>query len=454
MLWVARVDYSKHLEKADEALRRKNFDFAIEVYQQLLELEPDLGEARRGLRQALRKRFEAKGGGRLMRALSGAVPLATAKTLRKAGRNDACAKSLESYLASNPLDEDANLLLGLALDDAGHKKSALAVYEFVAELAPKNSEALKRAGALMYRGGDHVRALEYYERALKADPRDQEALKARKDLSAEAALTKTNFENVSHSRDMMANKEETRALERSRRLHLSDEELASERTRLETKYADNPTDPDVMLELADIAEKSKDLETASSLVDRALSYRKTSFDLICRAGDLRAKLLKKAIARADKAGQAEEAARLERELIVDEARDYRQRVEAHPSDLALRVQLGKRLLRADDADAALAELQKATADARHEREARALLAQCFEKKGFLDLARKEYERALGDGRELDQRAKEILYNLAGIAIQEGDSAQARSFYARIYEVDVGFRDVASKMNELRGTPPR
>ncbi len=448
------MDYSKHLEKAEEALRRKNFDFAIEVYQQLLELEPDLGEARRGLRQALRRKFEAKGGGRFMRALSGAMPLATAKALRKAGRHDACAKSLESYLVSNPLDEDANLLLGLSLEDAGHKKSALAVYEFVAELAPKNSEALKRAGALMYRGGDHVRALEYYERALKADPRDQEALKARKDLSAEAALTKTNFENVSHSRDIMQNKEEARALERSKRMHLSDEELAQERERLEKKYSDNPSDPDVMIEFADIAEKCKDLETASSLVDRALSYRKNSFDLICRAGDLRAKLVKKAISRADKEGKADEAARLEQELIVHEAHDYRLRVEAHPSDVALRVQLGKRLLRAQDADGALAELQKATGDPRHEREARALLAQCFQTKGFLDLARKEYERALGDGRELDLRAKEILYNLASIAVAEGDTAQARTLYARIYEVDVGFRDVAAKMDELRKAPGR
>lgn len=443
------MDYSKHLEKAEEALRRRNFDFAIEVYQQLLELEADLGEARAGLRRALRRRHEAKSGGRLLRALTGAVPLASAKALRKAGRHDAAAKSLESYLSGNPLDEEANLLLGLSLEDAGHKKSALAVYEFVAEIAPKNADALKRAGALMYRGGDHARALEYYERALKADPRDQEALKARKDLAAEAALTKTNFEKVAHSRDLMQNKEEARALERSKRLHLSEEELNEERARLEAKYAEASNDPDVMIELAEICEKLKDLETAADLVDRALSYRRTSFDLICKSGDLRGKLLKKAISRADKEGKPEEAARLEAELIREEAADARRRVEAHPSDVALRVLLGKRLLRAGDADAALAELQKATSDARHEREARTLIAQCFHKQGFLDLARKEYERALGDGRELDLRAKEILYNLAEIAASGGDRDQARSLYARIYEVDVGFRDVASKMHELR-----
>jgi tetratricopeptide (TPR) repeat protein len=248
---------------------------------------------------------------------------------------------------------------------------------------------------------------------------------------------------------MMHNRDETLALERSKRMHLSEEELAQERERLEAKYAENAGDPDVMIELADIAEKQKDLETASSLIDRALSYRKTSFDLICRAGDMRAKMLKKSIARADKAGKADEAAQLEKELIEAEAADWRARVDAHPSDLALRVQLGKRLLRNGAADAALAELQKATADPRHEREARTLLAQCFQQKGFLDLARKEYERALGDARELDERAKEILYNLADIAASEGDRAGARAFYVRVYEVDVGFRDVAAKMDAFR-----
>lgn len=196
------VDYSKHLQKADEALKRRNWDFAIEVYQQLLELEPDLADARAGLRQALKKRHEQnKGGGKLFKALAGAGPLAMAKTLAKAGKYAAAAKSLEQYLTGNPLDEDANYQLGVALEGAGHFKSARAVYEFLAEIAPKNPDGLKRAGALMYREGDHAKALEYYERALQADPRDQDALKARKDLSAERALRAGRFETVQHSRE-------------------------------------------------------------------------------------------------------------------------------------------------------------------------------------------------------------------------------------------------------------
>ena len=41
--------------EAEEAFRRRNYDFAVEVYQQLLEIDPDLAEARSGLRRALKK---------------------------------------------------------------------------------------------------------------------------------------------------------------------------------------------------------------------------------------------------------------------------------------------------------------------------------------------------------------------------------------------------------------
>ena len=128
---------------------------AAATFKKLLEIEPDLGEARAGLRSAYAKRFEAKkGGSKFLRALEGAAPLAMAKTLRKAGKHDAAAKALESYLATSPLDVDANLMLGMSLEDGGHTRSALAVYEFLAGIAPKNPEGLKRAGAMAWRGGD------------------------------------------------------------------------------------------------------------------------------------------------------------------------------------------------------------------------------------------------------------------------------------------------------------
>jgi tetratricopeptide (TPR) repeat protein len=444
------VDYSKHLQKADEALKRRNWDFAVEVYQQLLELEPDLAEARAGLRAALKKRHEQhKGGGRLFKALAGAGPLAMAKTLAKAGKHAAAAKALEQYLSGNPLDEDGNYELGLALENAGHYKSARAVYEFLAEIAPKNPDGLKRAGAMMYREGDHAKALEYYERALQADPRDQEALKARKDLSAERALKAGRFDSVQHSREQIKDKEQAIDLERTKRRQLNDEDWAGERERLEALYADNPKDPELLTKLADVNERLKDYETALDFAVRAQQYRKDSFELVCKVGDLRSKMLRKRIARADKEGNAELAGRLEVELVEAEVEDFRSRVWIHPGDAALRLQLGRRLLKKGDLDAALAEFQKAQIDARVQRDARMGMAQCFQRKGYADLAKKEYLRVLEGVQEIDERAKEVLYALGAIAESEGRTDEARSNYARVYEVDIGYRDVAQKMERFR-----
>ena len=77
------------------------------------------------------------------------------------------------------------------------------------------------------------------------------------------------------------------------------------------------------------------------------------------------------------------------------------------------------------------------------------MAGCFQKKGILDLARQEYDRALEACRGIDDRAKEILYNLGLISEADGDPEGARGAYVRIYEVDIGYRDVAEKMEQLR-----
>lgn len=444
------LDFTKQIQKAEEAFRRRNYDFAVELYRQLLDLSPDLGEARAGLRRALRKRHEAAGGGgRLFRAVSGALPLSKARALEKLGKHDACARALEDYLASNPLDEEANLLLGLALEQAGHLRSACAVYEFTAEIAPKNAEALKRAGAMMQRQGEHTKALAYYERALEADPRDQEALKARKNLAAETALSRSNVGAVVHSRELIKDKDRTRELERSKRLIQSEEELRAELARLEERFAENASDVELMVQLSEVHERLGDPAAALEFAQRAQTYRQDSLELASRVGELESKRLKKAVARADKAGNQAEATALEQELVAHEIQDYRRRVELRPGDLSLRLQLAKKLLRAGEVDGALAELQRCADEPRVRDEALFLLAQGFQQKGIHELARKEYERALSVAEPKSERAKEILYNLGAIAEAQGNRAEARSFYIRIYEIDIGYRDVAGKMATLR-----
>jgi tetratricopeptide (TPR) repeat protein len=443
------VDFSKHLQKADEAVRRRNYDFAVELYRQLLDLDPDQGEARAGLRQALKQRAGAKGGGKLLRGLKGAMPLSKAHGLLKLKRHDAAARALEDYLESNPLDVEANLLLGGALEASGHLNSARAVYEFVAEVDPRNAEGLKRAGAMLQATGDFARALEFFERALEVDPRDQDALKARKDLAAESALSTSGLDQATHSRERLADAAQTQELERGRRSHLSEEELREELARAEERFHEEPSDPDRMLALATIHERLKDPEAALDLVERALDYRRGDAQLTARAGDLRSSILRRRLAEAGRRGDEAEADRIEAELALHELEDYRRRVAARPGDGSLRLALAQRLVRSEDLDGALAELQQAQDDPRLRREVAELKGRCFQGKGFPDLAAREFERALEGLPQTDERAKEILYTLGLLAEDQGDREAARGFYARVFEVDIGFRDVSQKMESLR-----
>lgn len=442
------MDFSKQLAKAEEAFKRRNYDFAADLYRQLVDIDPDLGEARGGLRRANQKRRERKKLGIFGRA-GGAVPLGKARAMAKLKKYDAAAAALEDYLAAAPLDEDANLLLGELLEAAGHRRSALAVFAFLAEIAPRNVEGLKRAGAVAAALGDVAGAIAYYERALGVDPRDQEAIKARKNLAAEAAIQQSSLDSVGHSREAMRDEQEAVRLERRARRHQTPEELREEIARLEDRLAEEGRSAELLIEIGELYAKLRDWPAALEFHSQALEYRRDDFDLACKVGDLEGRVLKKKVAQADKRGDREEADRLEAELLAHELGELRRRVERRPGDMQLRLDLGKRLVRAGEVDSALGEFQKVLGDPRLGAEARFHMAGCFQKKGILDLARKEYEAALEGCGAADDRGKEILYNLGLISEAEGDPEGARSSYIRIFEVDIGYRDVAAKMESLK-----
>ncbi|MFT5080052.1 MAG: tetratricopeptide (TPR) repeat protein [Bacteroidia bacterium] len=441
------MDFSKQLKKADESMRRRNFDFAVDLYRSLLDINPDLGEARAGLRQAVRKRAERKKRGLFSKA-GGAIPLGRAKAMAKVKKFDGAVKALEDYLSGNPTDEAGNLMLGQMLEAAGHNKSAFAVYAFLAEIAPKNVQGLKQAGFLAQRVGEPMRAIEYFEAALAADPRDQEAIKARKNLSAEAALQQTGLDNVAHSRDALKDKDDTKRLEQRQRRHRTPEELREEVTGLEATLAETPSDPELLLRIGGLYKDLRDWPAALEFHERALEYRRDDYDLECTVADLGVRALKKQIAAAGKAGDEAKADRLEKKLAEHEVQDFQRRVVRRPGDMSLRLGLGKRLMRGGELNLALGEFQKAHGDSRVGGEALFLMARCFHEKGVLDIARKEYERALEGCRGVDDRAKEILYNLGLISEAEGDPESARGAFIRIYEVDISYRDVAEKMEAL------
>jgi tetratricopeptide (TPR) repeat protein len=442
------VDLSKFLEQAADAAKRRNYAMAVKIYGRMLAIQPDFGEARAGLRQVLFQKVAQKPASKLTAMLLGGLNLPLAGLLRMLGQHAAAAKSLERYLAYDPTAEAQNLKLGSALQRAGFANSALAVYAAYAEFQPRCLEACRAAGALYYEQGKVAESLAMYEYALKVDPRDQESLKARKNLAAEGALQSTGIESAQSSRDLIKDKDKQQKLERSERLQLSSEEVESELDELEVKLQENPGDHKLLRRAARLREMAKDIRGALDLIEQLLKSKPDDSELLDQAGDLRIRLqeqmVQKALKRGDE-GSAERAREALAKLRVGEAR---RQVERNPTDLGARYELGSGLLEVGEVDDAIAELQQAVKDPRKKPDAMFLLGQAFQQKDLHDLALGRFENVLevaGSG----LRAKEALYEMGVICEGLGRAGDALGHFTKILEQDIGFRDVAKKVEALK-----
>jgi len=440
------MDLSKHLENAADATKRRNYPLAIKIYGQVLQIQPDYGEARAGLRRALFDKQKQKPTSKLNAVLVGGLHLISAELCRLCGRHAAAARAYERYLVHDPMAEGPNLKLGTALQRAGLDRSALAVFEAFAVAQPRCLPASRSAGALFYAQGKVVPALAMFEQALKIDPRDQESLKARKNLAAEGALRSTGIENAQSSRDLIKGKEQQ--VDRPERLQLSAQEIEEELGQLEARLPDAPNDQKLLRRVAKLREMAKDLSGALDLVERLVAQAPADAELQEHAGDLRIRLQEQIVEKAHKRGDEAATARARQALGQVRVAEARRRVERNPADFGARFLLGAGLLDAGEVDAAIAELQQSVKDPRKKNEALFLLGRAFQLKNLPELALGQYDKAMqaaGSG----VLAKEALYEMGEICSRIGKREDALRHFTRILEQDIGFRDVAKRVEQMK-----
>ena len=443
------VDLSRHLEKAEEASRKKNFPFAIQLYQQILALKPDYEEARRGLHQTLDRYASYRKVQPFLAYLSSLGPRISA-FFSRLGKNPAGeARAWEKVLKVDPRNQGALQALGNALEKAGFLRSAQVVFEDLAGLRGKDPEPWKRVGALRHRLGDLDGALDAYEKALAADPRDQEALRARKNLSAEGALERTRFAQASSSRELIKDKEKARELERSQRVVRTREDMEEDLEALEKKLAGNPDAPALLLRKAETLRKLGKNKEALGLLEDLRSRGEGGLAALRLLGELKIQEKEEALEKARQgggAGEALERARAElEETRLQVARDL---VQSNPTDLGLKFRLGEALLAQGRVDEAVAEFQQAVKDPRFKTEAQVRLGRAFQRKGLVDLAVSQYSKALESLGASGEKAREILYEMGVLLEEKGDLEGAKEKFARIYEEDITFKDVSERLERL------
>jgi len=444
------ANINKLIERAEDAHKKRNYDYAITVFLEAVSFAPNNRRAREGLRNAELKKWEKSYpsaaavaifglGARLGMFVAG---------LGKKGNPEAYMMACERFLKMDPKNRKVNMALGAAAAAAGHLEAAIFAYETAAEHHPSDVAALKSLGHLLAQNGEIQRAHRTFDKVVSLNAQDQEAIKMRKNLAAEASLKETGFETAKSSRELVKDKEATGRLEQADRMYQTEDDLDAQRDSLQRRIESEPENTELMKNLAEVFERLKDYDGAIAVYEKALKVRPGDQTLTFALGDVKMTKIEQAMYALKSAGDEAELARKEQEFLDLQTEEFRARVQAYPTDMKLRFKLGNLLLRKDLLDDAIAQFQQTVRDPKFRAESRLRLGRAFADKGQFELAIRQLEQALEGQAGANERVKEIWYALGDVHDRQGSAEQARDWFGKIYEVDISFRDVGDRLHKL------
>ncbi len=452
------MDVSKLFERAQTALERNNLEYAVDLFQQILAIEPNFVVARKAIRGVQRRQLQQTGlplPAKIMAVLKGMPVLVMILIFRITNNHERMMIECEKFLAGYP----ANLFILGCLADAARKAkyldSAIACYEAIVEQNPEHTMALKELGRAYAAKGDVKKAQFYYDEVRRQNPDDMEADRAVRDLAALGTI-KGGWDQAGSFREVMADEEKAQKLEEEQHVVRTSDDIEKAIANLQEELAKTPDQPRALVKLGDLLLRKDDFDGARDMYEKAQKIDAADATIRTKLGDaeiqrlaaevkkLRAELAKKP----DDAAVEQKFTAKRKERLRFTLEEYKRRVVEHPTDMGLRLENGKLLYSAGQIDAAISEFQKAVDSPKLKRASINLLGQCFMKKQLYDIAVAQFEKALTNLTVIDDDAKNLLYNLGGAHEHLGNLEKAEEYYKRIYETDIGFKDVSEKIERI------
>jgi predicted Zn-dependent protease len=222
----------------------------------------------------------------------------------------------------------------------------------------------------------------------------------------------------------------------------------------------DPGNPLGYLQLASVYRKVDLRDEAMSALTQGLVPTGNSFEIATEIAELEmepfrsnlAVLERKLAAEPNNEDLRKMRVRILREINSRELSLYRQKAERYPTDMAHRLELGIRLLRSGQHDAAITELQAARSDPRQRWKALLYLGHGFKSRKNWRLAERNFEEAL-QALPANEEAtrKDLLFLLATGAAEAGDMNKAMELGYELANIDFGFRDIGRLIDEWQET---
>jgi len=283
-------------------------------------------------------------------------------------------------------------VLGLALEDPRAKKDQYAsLMRALAEVGAYDEAA---------RAGEAAIALDRTDANLEAEVRN---------MSAQAAMTRGGFEQTGEQggfRKNVRNIEAQRAKEEEERLVKSESTVEAVLQRAKEDYESRPTDAAAIRKYGKaLTERGKPEDEKEAYRLYMKAYEDTdSFEFRRLAGDVQMRVARRKLrllrdeAKANPGDETlqKKFAAAARQVLEKEAEEYEARVEASPTDLQMRFQLGRRHLELGNYERAIEQFQQSKDSPGLADQSRLGLASAFAKLGWVDEAEATYRDALAE----------------------------------------------------------
>ena len=448
-------------QKAQGSIERNNLDYAIELFQEVLRLEPNFTKARKILRAAQMKRAESQGS--FKRAMAAAKVQPTLMKGRAVlGKNPAEAMVIaESALCEDPRNGQALQLLAEAAEAACYPETAAQTLDHHTQVNPRDTRALHSLGRIYCSLNQYDLARDVYNRLVQIDPSDFVAQKALKDSTAKGAMQTGGWEEAKSYRDIIKDKEEAVSLEQQSRVVRAEDMIENLIQETLAKHKAEPGNPVHQRELGKLYGQKGDYERALQYLEKLLAAEAGADPTLEKEiSEIRQKQLSDKVAAKKEqleaqpanAALTEELAVLERQLAALQLKDTLHLVERYPNDLLYRYDLGVLYVKTGNVQEAIEQFQRSIGQPQRRVSSLNYLGQCFQQLGLHDLAIDQYAKAIEELPLMDAQKKEITYNLGTAYEALGDIEKAVAEFKKIAAVDFGYRDIRNRIT--RRPPPQ
>ncbi|MFO7871509.1 MAG: tetratricopeptide repeat protein [Kiritimatiellia bacterium] len=437
------------------AFERGNLDYAIDLFFSCVEQEPRLQKARKFLRAAEIRKYKQ----RKRNALSNLVDAVKAfpgylraQAMLKSGKADRALTAAETLLRNDPVNPRLVRTFAEAAASANLPSAAIQCLETAREHNPDNISILNYLGVLYQKTGRTRSARECFEKLCEISPNDPSAMKCLKDAMALDSMKTDGWQEASEQagtyRDLIRDTDEAKVLEQESKAVKSSKDVEALIAEMLVRLEKEPENMNYRRELARLYAQNSRFDEARDVLKKALELSPGDPELENALNDLRVREYDHEIARLKAEGDEQGAEAKAREKKGYEFKNLAAMMERYPNDLNLRYRYGLTLFERGELDQAIQQFQLSQKNPKLRINSFYYLAMCFKQKRQYDLAVGQLERAASELYSMDETKKDILYELGQISESMDQRQKAADYYKQIYQVDIGYKDISRKVEEV------